>query len=61
MSLEKIRSYWKRFAPFAVGLAVAGSVGVGIGEWHARACCGPGSSCCHLGAACCHGAHAPKT
>jgi hypothetical protein len=59
MSLEKLRSYWKRFAPYAVGLAVLGSVGVGVAERYGRSCCAPGAACCHPGAACCHG-HAPK-
>ena len=59
MSLEKLRSYWKRIAPFAVGLAVLGAVGVGVAERYGRSCCTPGAACCHPGAACCHG-HAPK-
>jgi hypothetical protein len=55
MSMDKLKSNWKRFAPYAVGLAVLGSVGVGVAERHARSCCTAGSACCHPGAACCHG------
>ncbi len=59
MSLEKLRSFWKRIAPYAVGVAVLGAVGVGVAEHYGLSCCGLGAACCHPGAACCHG-HAPK-
>jgi hypothetical protein len=58
MSLEKLRSHWRRIAPYAVGLAVLGTAGVAIADRYARSCCYPGAACCHPGAACCHG-HAP--
>jgi hypothetical protein len=59
MSVEKLRGHWKRVAPFAVGLAVLGAVGVGVAERYGLSCCGLGAACCHPGSPCCHG-HAPK-
>jgi hypothetical protein len=59
MSLEKLRLYWKRVAPFAVGLAVLGSVGLAVAERYGRSCCTPGSACCHPGSPCCHGKAPP--
>jgi hypothetical protein len=58
MSLETLRTTWRRVAPYVAGIAVLGSIGLAYAGTHGRSCCGPGSPCCHAGAPCCHG-HAP--
>jgi hypothetical protein len=59
MSLEKLKIQWRRVAPFAVGFAVLGSVGVGVAEHYGRSCCKPGAACCYPGSPCCHGKATP--
>ena len=56
MTADRIRTLWKKLAPFALGAAVLGAVGY---RYFGRDCCAAGSSCCFPGSPCCHGHAAP--
>ncbi|MGO8998985.1 MAG: hypothetical protein ACLQVI_37135 [Polyangiaceae bacterium] len=55
MSSDRIRAFWKKIAPLALGAAVLGGVGGVAVKYLNGSCCVPGSPCCHPGSPCCHG------
>jgi hypothetical protein len=52
MNLDRMRTLWKKLAPFALGAAVLGAAGY---HYFGGDCCAPGAACCHPGSPCCHG------
>jgi hypothetical protein len=52
MTFDRMRTLWKKMAPFALGAVMLGAAGY---HYLGKDCCTPGASCCFPGSPCCHG------
>jgi hypothetical protein len=58
MTVERVRTLWKKLIPVAAAVAVLGAGATAVAQRYLGDCCYEGAPCCKPGAACCNGKHA---